>query len=286
MHTFSGFGKSEATNVDDGTKEFRRRSHTRQGVYAWIVEGTDMKFFRNKLAQRKIHRGFVAEFKHFSALAAAGGKRFELNWGDRYPCLGDRTQNTTFDRHYVFHTAWAARVLASTRPRKHVDISSSLYFSGIVSAFVPTEFYDYRPAALNLTNLLSGHADLMRLPFGDGQVESLSCMHVVEHVGLGRYGDPLDPDGDLKAIRELQRVVAPSGSLLFVVPVGKPRIQFNAHRIYSYEQIRGAFSELELVQFSLIPDLESDGGLLENASPECVQHQRYACGCFWLRRPA
>jgi len=47
-------------------------------------------------------------------------------------------------------------------------------------------------------------------------------MNVVEHVGLGRYGEPLDPEGDIKAMRELRRVLAPGGSLLFVVPVGRP----------------------------------------------------------------
>ncbi|MEI8226711.1 MAG: DUF268 domain-containing protein [Planctomycetota bacterium] len=244
-----------------------------------------MKFLQKNFARQASRRRFAEEYKHFVDAAKAAGSRFEMTWDDRHPCLDDRTTTTTFDRHYVFHTAWAARVLAQSRPRKHVDIGSSLYFAGIVSAFVPTEFYDLRPAALNLSNLQSRHADLMRLPFGDGEVESLSCMHVVEHVGLGRYGDPIDPDGDLKAMRELQRVVAPAGSLLFVVPVGRPRVQFNAHRIYSYQQVQEAFPELEICQFSLIPDLESDGGLLQNASPDLVPQQRYACGCFWLRRP-
>ncbi len=46
-----------------------------------------------------------------------------------------------------------------------------------------------------------------------------SCMHTIEHIGLGRYGDPLDAVGDQTALSELQRVVAPGGSLLIVVPV-------------------------------------------------------------------
>ena len=82
-----------------------------------------------------------------------------------------------------------------------------------------------------------GSADLTQLHFESESIESLSCLHTVEHIGLGRYGDPIDYDGDLKAIRELKRVVVKGGSILFVVPVGKPKIIFNAHRIYSYEQI-------------------------------------------------
>ena len=111
-------------------------------------------------------------------------------------------------------------------------------------------------------------------------------MHVVEHVGLGRYGDPIDPEGDLKAIAELIRVLAKGGNLLFVVPIGKPKLMFNAHRIYSYSQIVSYFEELELVEFSLIPDSIETGGFIHNATQEMADSQIYGCGCFWFRKPA
>lgn len=206
-------------------------------------------------------------------------------WRDRYPCLYDNTGNTGFDRHYVFHTAWAARVVLQNRPPKHVDISSSLYFCSILSASIPIEFYDYRPATLGLDNLQSERGDLLRLPFQDGTIQSLSCMHVVEHIGLGRYGDPLDSNGDLQAIAELKRVLSPKGDLLFVVPVGRPRVMFNAHRIYSYEQILDYFTGFVLKEFALIPDDEATGGLIRHANPDLVKEQAYACGCFWFQKP-
>jgi hypothetical protein len=240
------------------------------------------------MVQRQLRRAadygrFAREFAAFSALSSRAGRKVPLRWR---PCLDDRTQTTSFDRHYTYHTAWAARVLAELRPARHVDIASSLMFVVSVSAFLPIEFYDYRPAPLMLPGITSGSADLTHLPFPDRSIASLSCMHVVEHVGLGRYGDPLDPLGDSVAIRELQRVVAPGGSLLFVVPVGRPRVYFNAHRVYGYEQIAQQFSELRIRQFALIPDREEDGGLILDASPELVQRQRYACGCFWMERAA
>lgn len=232
-------------------------------------------------------RQYVAYLNSYSKFRTQASERTELSvrWKDRYPCLNDNTGTTGFDRHYIFHTAWAARVLAETRPNKHTDISSSLYFCTIASAFVPIDFYDYRPAELHLNNLNSGAGDLVQLPFSNNSVYSLSCMHVVEHVGLGRYGDPLDANGDLKAIAELVRVLASGGTLLFVVPVGRPRIMFNAHRIYSYEQIVAYFADLNLVEFSLIPDNERDGGLIRNADPAMVINQSYACGCFRFEKP-
>ena len=226
---------------------------------------------------------FIKEFLFFKKASNAG--RFEINWKDLYPCLNDKTTTTIFDRHYVFHTAWAARILARTLPEEHVDISSSVYFVALVSAFIRIKFYDYRPADLKLSGLQSEAANLVTLPFPDMSVSSLSCMHVVEHSGLGRYGDPLDYNGDLKAINELKRVLAKGGNLLFVVPVGgKPKIMFNAHRIYSFDQIISYFEELELVNFALIPEARKDGGLIENATKEIADAQTYGCGCFWFRR--
>ncbi|HET6382896.1 MAG TPA: DUF268 domain-containing protein [Armatimonadota bacterium] len=206
-----------------------------------------------------------------------------VTWQDRQPELSDRTSSHGFDAHYVYHTAWAARILAELMPDRHVDISSYLYFSTLVSAFLPVDFYDYRPAAIYLSNLTTRSADLLSLPFQDRSVRSLSCMHVVEHVGLGRYGDALDPDGDLKAMAELQRVIAPGGSLLFVVPVGRPRVVFNAHRIYSINQVKSALGELVLQRFDLIPDHAREG-MISNASGELADRQNFACGCFWFKR--
>ena len=182
---------------------------------------------------------------------------------------------THFDRHYVYHTSWAARVLKESNPAKHVDISSSLYFSGIVSAFIPIDFYDYRPANLNLSNLNSKEGNLLSLPFADDSVQSISCMHTIEHIGLGRYGDPIDPCGDIKAINELKRVTAKNGSILFVVPIGKiPMIEFNAHRIYSYKQIVSYFDGFELKEFSLIPEDERDGGLVRTSYPALARKRK------------
>jgi hypothetical protein len=106
-------------------------------------------------------------------------------------------------------------------------------------------------------------------------------MHTIEHIGLGRYGDEIDPQGDIKSINELKRVLKPGGDLLFVTPVGRSRIEFNAHRIYSYEQITEYFFPFTLKEFSLIPDA---GGIISNADPAIVKEQEYGCGCFWFKK--
>lgn len=238
-------------------------------------------YVRSILAERR----FKERYNAFAELHAKSSKRLPLNWEDRYPRMGDDTADTGFDRHYVYHPAWAARIVKQLAPAEHVDISSTLHFCSMLSAFVPVRFYDYRPADLHLTGLSSERGDLMNLPFADGSLPSLSCMHTVEHIGLGRYGDPLDPDGDLKAIAELQRVTAPGGSLLFVTPVGAPRIQYNAHRIYAHEQVLAAFKDMQLREFALVPDDARDGGLVVDPPPDLLLRQRYGCGCYWFVKP-
>lgn len=227
--------------------------------------------------------GFAKEFRTFAALHRAQRSELPLAWSDRWPRLNDRTEHLPFDAHYIYHTAWAARVLADTRPSLHIDISSLAYLATIASAFVPIEFYDYRPAGIVLPNLKCGAADLCRLPWSDRTVESISCMHTIEHIGLGRYGDPLDVLGDRTALTELQRVVAPGGSLLVVVPVGSPRVQYNAHRIYDPQMIEDYLPELSLRNWALLKD-DSSSGLVMQPTRELALQQRYGCGCFHFVR--
>ena len=228
---------------------------------------------------------FAQEFRRFAKMHRGARPQLPIEWRDRWPRLNDRTEHLPFDAHYIYHTAWAARVLAATRPTRHVDISSLAYFSTICSAFLPVDFYDYRPAGIVLPDLTCGAADLCALAFQDRSLPSVSCMHTIEHIGLGRYGDPLDPRGDLRALSELERVLAPGGSLLIVVPIGRPRVQYNAHRIYDPQAIEDSLPQLKLRSWSLLPD-DSAGGLLENPSRDFALQQRYGCGCFHFARSA
>lgn len=225
---------------------------------------------------------YVAGYILFSKLQVRSGKRFgALAWKERYPYLADNTATTIFDTHYIYHPAWTGRFLEQIRLSVHFDISSMLSFYTIVSPFVPVEFYDCCPVEHNLNNLVCKHGDLMEMPFQDGSVESLSCMHVVEHIEMGRYGDPLDPDGDLKAIVELERVFAKGNSLLFVTTVDESRIRYNAHCINSYDRIISYFWDLYVEQFALV----DDKGLFSiNADPFYANQPKYGCGCWWFKK--
>jgi hypothetical protein len=225
---------------------------------------------------------YLNDWRRFGKLQAlANDGAFPLAWGNRMPALGDKSKETKFDGHYVYHCAWAIRTVLKIQPSVHFDISSSLYFSTALSAWIPVKFFDYRPATINLSQLECDRCDLTHLAFEDNSIKSLSCMHTLEHVGLGRYGDTLDPAGHLKAIGELKRVVAPEGSLLVVVPVGAQRVCFNAHRIYRYEFLLDLFAGFELVEAALVTD---NNEFVKEPTRELCDKQQYGCGCFWFKK--
>lgn len=233
-----------------------------------------IKFFKKK-QNHNLDR-FNKEYLEF---IKNNDTRFIIDEKDFYPCLNDNTEYTGFDAHYIYHPAWAARVVKKISPKFHIDISSTLHFCSILSAFIDVKFYDYRPAILNLDNLKSERIDLTNIFFEDNSQYCVSCMHTIEHIGLGRYGDPIDPNADIKAINELKRIIKPDGHLLIVVPIGKPKIMFNAHRIYSYEMIINLMNGFNLKEFSMVYDNQD---FKTNANPKDVENQNYGCGCFWF----
>lgn len=229
---------------------------------------------------------FIQQFNLLNQMAGAN-PRHPLNSTEILPILNERDSVFNFDGHYVYHMGWAAELLGNLRPKKHVDIGSHHHFSLIVSGFIPTTFLDYRPFHLNgLNGFSSDKCDLTATDIPANSISSLSCMHVIEHIGLGRYGDTLDYNGDIQAAKMLTQILAPSGDLLIVVPVGRPRMVFNAHRIYDAEQVLSMFSELTLKEFSLIPDNFITTGIQRHVPIESTKLQNYGCGCFWFRKPS
>ena len=113
--------------------------------------------------------------------------------------------------------------------------------------------------------------------FATGSVPSLSSLHAIEHVGLGRYGDRVDPDGCFTAMRELARVLAPGGRLYLGTPIGRERLAFNSERVFDPRTIVETLSALRLVSFDAVDD---DDRFVAGADPAAFARATYACGLF------
>lgn len=198
------------------------------------------------------------------------------------PCLGDWSTHTPFDAHYFYQGAWLARRLRASKTERHVDIGSSVLTMSVLSAHVDTTFVDYRPLKAVLPGLTSIAGNILDLPFADRSVNSLSCLHVIEHIGLGRYGDPIDPQGSIKAALELQRIVSHGGKLLLSLPIGRERICFNAHRVHAAATVLAMFPQMKLIEFSFVDD---DGQYRENETIAASGNLEYGCGLFLFEMP-
>jgi SAM-dependent methyltransferase len=199
------------------------------------------------------------------------------------PMLEDRTATHGFDTHYVYLGAWAFRRIVEAPFAAHVDIGAQIGWVTCLASLRPVIFIDIRPFTGRIENLTSRPGSILDLPFSDREVRSISCLHVAEHIGLGRYGDPIDPLGTRRAFAELARVLAPGGRLYFVIPVGRPRVEFNAHRVHSPETVVRWIGEegLRLREFAAVDDA---GDFHPAIEPARMEDQHYACGMFLIER--
>lgn len=168
----------------------------------------------------------------------------QLSASHLLPKLTDKTKDTPLDAVYFLQDAWACGHIFSYKPKHHCDVGSFAKTIGIISQFVPTTFVDIRPIDCSLNGLTFKKGSILELPFESDSIESISSLCVIEHIGLGRYGDPIDPWGTERALSELQRVLKPGGHLLFSVPVdSENRVYFNAHRAFTRQYITSLISK-------------------------------------------
>lgn len=157
------------------------------------------------------------------------------------PCFGDRfKEGGEVKNEYFWQDLLVARKIFESQPKKHVDIGSRIDgFVAHVASFRDIEIFDIRPVAVSIPGVLFRQADLMSddfssygLSFKAGYCDSLSCLHAIEHFGLGRYGDKIDPDGYLRGMQNLCNLLQEGGSLYLSTPIGKQRVEFNANWVF------------------------------------------------------
>jgi len=207
---------------------------------------------------------------------------FRIVFRNLFPILSDREEGAGIaGGHYFHQDLWAARKIYRRAPEEHIDIGSRV--DGFIShllVFMPVTIIDIRRLNSNITGMSFICDNATRLDqVGDDSVESLSSLHAAEHFGLGRYSDPVDPSACFEFMSAMQRVLRPGGTLYFSVPVGRERLEFNAHRVFGPQTILDCFSKLHLVSFAYVGD---DGCLYENEKAELstASQCEYACGLF------
>ena len=200
------------------------------------------------LKKIRLLRGFYKDVYAYTRLAKNPKATIEKRL--LKPSLYDKTETTPMDPIYFFQDVWCAEKVFEAKPERHYDIGSEVQMLGIISRVVPVTMIDIRPLPLELPGLDFQKGDILDLPFKRGGLDSLSAICVIEHIGLGRYGDPLDPFGTEKAAKEMTRVLAKGGNLYISVPIDKENcMYFNSHRAFTPDYVKNTlFKDLELVE--------------------------------------
>jgi hypothetical protein len=173
------------------------------------------------------------------------------------PCLGDYNQEGGSTKsEYFWQDLFVAQKIFASNPIRHVDIGSRIdSFIAHVASFREIEVLDFRNVNSKISNVLFRQADLMDANSIEvDYCDSLSCLHALEHFGLGRYGDPINVSGYKLGISNMARLLQPGGIFYLSVPIGKERVEFNAHRIFSPQGLRDEVTQLgfELQEFSWV----------------------------------
>lgn len=210
--------------------------------------------------------------------ACVGGLPFMLRY--MQPHLADRHGNAgTFDAEYFYQDWWVAREILRRGPERHIDIGSRL--DGFIShllVFRDVEFVDVRPLVIDIPGLACVQGDARNLTmYPVDSVDSVSCLHSIEHMGLGRYGDEVDPLGPVAVAKEICRVLRPGGRAYIAMPIGTERLEFNAQRVFAPQTVLRMFGELTLEKFSAVDD---EGRFQEDVLPDVYCDARDACGIF------
>jgi len=163
--------------------------------------------------------------------------RFRSSYSGRLtlmPCLHDWHEEGGVTRNeYFWQDLLVARMIFEANPQRHVDVGSRVDgFVAHVASFRAIEVFDVRPITSQIPNVIFKQADLMDAMGGmENYCDSLSCLHTLEHFGLGRYGDPVDPRGFERGLKNMTALLKNGGVFYLSVPIGIDRVEFNALRV-------------------------------------------------------
>lgn len=230
---------------------------------------TLLRHFKNEL---KLNIRFFDSLSAYSQASGIPERELEKSM---WPCIYDATPTTNIEPIYFYQDAWAFELIVRENPELHVDIASHHKYVALLSKVVPVTMVDIRPLELPMETISFQEGSILNLPYEDGILSSVSSICVIEHIGLGRYNDPIDPFGSEKAIEEIKRVTAIGGRVYISVPISEnERIEFNAQRIFTEETLLEKFGNYEVI----------DKKYIYGKTFSSSRGHGFGIGCYALKR--
>ena len=210
-------------------------------------------------------------------------ENFSIQERYMWPIVKDKYAFAGKIGNYFWQDLWAAKLIIRDGVRQHFDIGSRLngFIAHLLAAGIEVTMIDIRKFPQKIEHLHSIVDDATSLhQVSDDSIESMSALCSLEHFGLGRYGDPIDPDACFKCFDNIQRKMKKGGKLYISVPIGKERVEFNAHRVFYASTIVDCFSTMRLVEFSCACDESIEYNVNLNKYDNDMHNGEYRYGLF------
>ena len=226
---------------------------------------------------------FDADVKMYKEL----NKRSNFDIQEKYmwPIVGEKYANAGRMGNYFWQDLWAAKKIIESRVEEHYDIGSRVdgFIAHLLAADIRVNMIDIRPFPAEAENLYTivDDATLLR-QIQDDSVDSMSALCSLEHFGLGRYGDAIDPEACFKCFDNIQRKLKKGGKLYISLPIGKERVEFNAHRIFYANTVKECFSTLQLKEFSCAAEGKIEYNVEIHQYDNDLHNGEYRYGLFYF----
>ena len=228
--------------------------------------------------------------RHLMVFWQKGGKVNALQ-----PIVSTYTGTMAGSAHggYFHQDLMVANHIFLHNPRHHITVGSRLDgFVAHVASFRPIEVMDIRPLkSSGYVNIEFTQQDILQDVSAYAEsTDSLSCLSTMQHLGMGRYGGEIDPNGHIKGFRNLYKILQTAGTLYIGLPLSdQNRVVFNQCRHFHPLDIVSWAPELplKLIKFDFVG---YNGTLYQNADlydlPEQLTWQgskeKYGLGYFGI----
>lgn len=215
-------------------------------------------------------------------------KEFEYNPCKEYLIGTDKYASAGRVNSYFWQDLWAAKRIYNNPVSIHFDIGSRLdgFIAHLISYGQKVCMIDIRSLDQTIEGLEFIESDATNLDgFEDESIESLSALCSLEHFGLGRYGDPINPEACFNCFDAIQRKMKMGGNLYISVPIGKECVCFNAHRVFYIDTILKEFDKMQLVEISTCFNDEYEENITDyHRFDEWFDKEGDRMGLFWFKK--
>lgn len=214
-------------------------------------------------------------------------RNFEIRDEYLWPIISDKYAKAGTINNYFWQDLWAAKLIYKSGKRRHFDIGSRIdgFIAHLLAMDIDVTLFDIRefPGEVEGLHTIIDNATMLK-QVSDGSIESMSALCSLEHFGLGRYGDPIDPEACFKCFDAIQKKIKPDGNLYLSVPVGKERVEFNAHRVFYANTILECFQDMQLIEYSCVSEGKLEWNVAIHKYDTDSHNGEFRYGLFYFKK--